>query len=257
MLNSRIIPVLLLKDSKLVKSIKFKSNKYIGDPINAMKVFSDKYVDEIAILDIGASKAKSINYDLISKMAEECFSPLTYGGGIQSVEDASRLFKLGCEKISVDSLLRTDPEIIRELVKIYGASSIICSIDLYKIMNKYYIYNYNNIFKINILKRKFLDYLKFAEDLGVGELFINFVSKDGTFDGFDFETIKLLANQLRLPVTVCGGCSDFNEIYELSNYTNISGIAAGSIFVYRSKMRGVLINYPEIDEIEKKIGFRE
>ena len=156
-----------------------------------MKVFSNKYVDEIAILDIGASKAKSINYDLISKMAEECFSPLTYGGGIKSVEDASRLFKLGIEKISVNSLLRTDPKIIRELVKIYGASSIICSIDLYKIMNNYYIYNYNNIFKIDIFKRNFLDYLKFAEDLGVGELFINFVSKDGTFEGFDFDTIKL------------------------------------------------------------------
>ena len=256
MINTRIIPVLLVDNSRLVKTTQFKSKNYIGDPINAIKVFSNKYVDEIIVIDISAKKNKKINYELIQGMAEECFSPLTYGGGINSIEQAAKLFKIGVEKISINSLIRTDLKKVKELARLYGSSSIVSSIDIYKFGNSYYLYFYDRFIKINPFKKGVWGYLKHIEYCGVGEIFINFVNKDGTFSGYDFEFIKLLNKKMRIPVTVCGGCSNFDELYELSKYSKISGIAAGSVFVYRSKNKGVLINYPDIEDIEKKIGIK-
>lgn len=254
MINTRIIPVLLIEKSKLVKSVCFKSNNYVGDPLNAIRVFSNKYIDEIIVIDITQEKNKAINFSLIQDMAEECFSPLTYGGGISSLDDASRLFSIGIEKICINSLFRKDINIVKDMIKAFGSCSVIHSIDLYKFRDNYFIYSYDRFVKINPFKKDIWQYLKYVDNFGFGEVFINFVNKDGTFSGYDFEFIKLLGNRMSLPVTVCGGCGSFEELYNLSKYSKISGIAAGSVFVYRSKSKGVLINYPSIEDIETEIG---
>jgi len=250
----RIIPVLLLKDSKLVKTKKFRDPTYIGDPLNAMKVFSDKFVDEIIVVDITKRKSGKIDYSILQAMAAECFSPLTYGGGINSIDQATKLFRLGVEKISVNSAIRKSPDLVKALISRFGSQSIVGSVDIIKVFGRYRVYFHDRILKYNFLANNVIDYMRLIESQGFGELFVNFVDRDGMFTGYDTQMIKTLTESVRCPITVCGGCSAYSDIWNLANDCNISGIAAGSVFVFRNKRRGVLINYPLVDQIEKNIG---
>jgi len=250
----RIIPVLLIENSRLVKTQQFKKRVYIGDPVNAIKVFSQKYVDEIIICDISKRKSKSIDYELLKDMALECFSPLTYAGGIESEFQVEQLFKIGVEKVCINSAIRRRPLLAHTLVTKYGSQSIAVSVDLIKIFGQYRVYRHEQWLKYRVRSENIMDYLQDLVAQGFGELFVNFVSLDGMFTGYDVAMIKAICATVNIPVTVCGGCRDYADLFDLAKHTNISGIAAGSVFSFRNKSRGVLINYPDIEEIEYNLG---
>ena len=251
----RIIPVLLIEHSRLVKSQKFRKNIYVGAPINAIKVFSQKYVDEIIICDKSKRETNAIDFDLLADMSLECFSPLTYAGGIRSESQVAKLFKIGVEKVCINSAIRRQPWLAESLISKYGAQSIVASVDLIKIFGRYRIYRHEKKFiKYNILPDDVLNHIRNIEEQGFGEIFINFVNRDGMYAGYDVKMIKAIAEIIKIPITVCGGCRNYDDLFNLAKETNVSGIAAGSVFSFRSESRGVLINYPDIREIEDNLG---
>ena len=241
MLAKRIIPVLLLKDSGFYKTVRFRKPKYIGDPINTIRLFNDKGVDELIILDIEASLKKKINFNLLSSLAGEAFIPLGYGGGIRSVKDAESVFKLGYEKIIVNTLAFSSSSTVQEMVNHFGRQSIVVSLDvksdlLYKETVRY------KSGKINT-KRNVVDVARSMEDLGVGEIMINDINREGTWSGFNLDMISRVSEAVNIPVIACGGASDYKNIEACLKSTSASAAAAGSLFVYQKKDSGVLINY--------------
>ena len=252
----RITPVLLLNENRLVKTTKFRNPVYIGDPINAIRIYSQKYVDEIIVVDITKRNKSSINFNLLEKMAEECFSPLTYAGGINSMEQVVRLFALGVEKICVNSAIRNNPNLSNDLIGRFGSQSIIASIDIIKVFGEYRIYSHDRVLKYNLFAKNVINYINLIAQQGFGELFINFVNRDGMYTGYDVDMIIDITDSVNCPVTVCGGCRDYNDIWSLAKSSNVSGIAAGSTFVFRNQNKGVLINYPGIDDIEENLGVK-
>ena len=246
MLDKRVIPILLIESKRLVKSINFNKLTYVGDPINAVKIFNDKYVDEIIILDITNNNNDSPDFELIQSIANECFIPLTYGGNIKSFEHAVRLFKIGIEKISLNTMIYENPKLVKELVKNFGSSSIIASIDYSFIDNSYYAYNN----KINIEKITLNKIFTTAKSLGVGEILLNNIDRDGCMNGPDLYNIKKFISDNSIPIIYCGGVGSFLDIYTALK-TGLPAIAVGSYFVFYGKFRAVLITYLNKDEILK------
>jgi cyclase len=250
MLRTRVIPVLLLKGTGLVKTVKFKNEKYIGDPRNAVKIFNDKEVDELIFLDIEASKKKrKPNFKLIEEITSECFVPLGYGGGITSIEEIRKLFTIGIEKVILNSSFLSNPNLVREASSLFGSQSIVVSIDVKK-----------NIFKRNIVynaaNKKNTKYLPLeialkAQEYGAGEVFLNIVDRDGTFLGYDIDLCKKISERLTIPTIICGGAQSLNDFKDAVVEGRASAVAAGSFFVYHQKHKAVLINYPEYQELEK------
>lgn len=255
MLIKRIIPSLLIKNGGLVKTTQFKNPSYIGDPINTVKIFNEKEVDEIVIFDIDASSHnKKPNFELLHEMASEAFMPLMYGGGIKNLEDMSRIFNIGFEKICVSSLLFENPQIIKEAIEIYGAQSIVACLDVKKgLLKGDSIYIHNGKKKVPLALK---DAIKHIQDIGVGELIINSISRDGTYKGFDLELINLFSNSLDIPVIPVGGASHVKDFLAAFN-SGASGAAAGSLFVYNGIHRAVLISYPKRSEIEQLLRTKE
>lgn len=247
----RIIPVLTLQNEKLVKTIRFKNPTYIGDPINAVKIFNEKEVDEIVILDITATKEKrEPNYAKIEEIASEAFMPFAYGGGITSLDQIEKLFKLGIEKVVLNSILETNINLVTEAAKIFGSQSIIASIDVKKnIFGKTHAYKISGTAKI---EASVLDYVKQLEQAGVGEFFINSIDKDGTYSGYDIELIKSISNQVNTPIVACGGASSIDSFLPAIQH-GASAVAAGSMFVYTGSTRGILINYPKQEDLVSKV----
>ena len=241
----RVIPILLLSQGKLVKTVQFNTPKatYIGDVINAVKIFNDKEVDEIVVLDINASAQKQTpNFNFIEQFAGECFMPLGYGGGITSLDDAKKVFAKGAEKVVLNSILTTKPELITEIAQIYGSQSIIASIDVKKNwLGKYQIYTHNGSKLHNV---KLLDWVKEVEDRGAGEIMINAIDKDGTMQGYDLALIQKISENTTLPVIACGGAGNIEDFEKAIVAGKASAVAAGSMFVFNGKLRGVLISYP-------------
>ena len=235
MIRKRIIPTLLLKKDLLVKTINFKNDIYIGDPLNTIKIFNDLEVDELIILDISIDYKKiEINYDYLRLIASECFMPLSYGGGISNIVDAERIFRLGFEKIIINSHGLLNKNLINELVKKFGSQAIIISIDVKKtIFGKYKIYIHGGQ-KINI---PLFDWIKEIENIGVGEVFITNIDKEGTWSGFDFELIKQISDILSVPIIAHGGCGSIDDI-KVFDYSNASAAAVGSMFVFQKKEMG-------------------
>jgi imidazole glycerol-phosphate synthase subunit HisF len=254
MLLPRIIPCLLIKDRGLVKTVKFSKPKYVGDPLNTVKIFNEKSVDEIIILDISATiENKDPNYKLIGQIAAECCMPFTYGGGIKSVDDALKIFELGVEKIALSSVVFDNPRIISDISKIVGAQSVIIVFDLKK---NFFNKNYNFFTHNGTMKRK-LDVTKFAkkvEELGAGEIVLNSIDKDGLMNGYNLDLINHFRNELSIPLTVLGGAGSLNHIGEIFSKFGIIGAAAGSLFVFKGKYKAVLVNYPDLDEKSKLIN---
>tara|TARA_B100001250_G_C19670138_1_gene731117 strand:+ start:49 stop:801 length:753 start_codon:yes stop_codon:yes gene_type:complete len=249
MLRKRIIPTLLLENKKLVKTVKFKERKYIGDPLNAVKIFNEKFVDELIILDIKKNKSNNeIDYEFLKDLFSECFVPVTYGGGISSLNEADKIFKLGIEKICLNSMILEDKQILKSFVKKFGSQSIVASVDVKKnFFNKYKIFNN----KLNKFEKKLdlIDYLKELENFGVGEIIINSIDQDGIMKGMDLNLIKLSNKIVNLPIVYVGGIGSILDIQKAFEY-EISGVSAGSFFVFYGPHKAVLISYPH-NEFEK------
>jgi cyclase len=244
MSRTRIIPVLAIMGNRLVKTVKFKNPNYIGDPLNAIKIFNEKKVDELVILDIEASKQnKEPNYKLIYEMAGEAFMPLGYGGGIKTLEQAKKIFALGIEKVVLNSVLLENPKVITQIANIYGAQSVVMSLDFKKnIFGK--LRPHFNSAKANTKK----DIKSFALEmieLGIGEIILQDVDRDGTFAGYNLEMISELKS-LSIPIVAMGGCNSTQNMKQAID-KGANAVAAGSLFVYRNNdPKSILINYPSI-----------
>ncbi|UZT99698.1 AglZ/HisF2 family acetamidino modification protein [Chryseobacterium fluminis] len=244
MLRPRIIVSLLLENEGLVKTKKFKDPRYIGDPINTVKIFNEKKVDELCIFDIGATTQKyEPNYDLIAKIAAQSGMPICYGGGIKSAEQAQKIFNLGIEKIAVSSVIFTEPDIIESIAEKVGVQSVVAVLDIKKKMFGGYEIYINNGKKV--ITEDVFSLVSRLEKKGVGEIIINNIDLDGTGKGYDFSLIEKITEKLAIPVTVVGGAGSLNDIKKLIEHFGIIGAAAGSLFVFKGKYNAVLINYPD------------
>ena len=249
MIRPRIIPVLLLNNDGLVKTIKFKSPKYIGDPLNAVKIFNEKEVDEISILDISSNlNFQGPNFKIIEEIASECFMPLMYGGGISTLDHINKLFAIGVEKISLNSILHSKPEIVIEAAKQYGTQSIIASIDV----KKNFFGKYEVITNSGTLNSKH-DPVIFAihmQNIGVGEIFLNSIDRDGLMNGYDLDLILSITSKIDIPLIACGGARNLDDMKKALSIGKASAVAAGSMFIYHGKHNAVLINYPNQKDIK-------
>jgi len=247
MLLPRIIPCLLIREKGLVKTTKFRESKYVGDPINAVRIFNEKAADEIIILDIDASKNNNEpDYKMIKNLAAECQMPLCYGGGIKTLDSIKRIIELGVEKVAINSAAVENPEIISRASEIIGNQSIVVSLDIRKkFFGGYaqYIYNGKEIVRTDIV-----DSVKKAISLGAGEILINSIDQDGTMNGYDLKLIELIKKNVSIPITALGGASSLENMSELISNFGIIGASAGSLFVFKGKYRAVLINYPTKSE---------
>lgn len=250
MLRTRIIPVLLLQDNGLVKGKQFKNHKYIGDPINTVKIFNEKEVDELCFLDISASnKNQNPNFDLIKDIASEAFMPFSYGGGIKNVEQIEKLFNIGVEKVIINTTAFFNARVVQEAVKLAGSQSIVISIDVRgSLFGTYEVYVSNGQIKTKLDP---VTYAKKMQDYGVGEIIINLIDREGTGKGYDLELLKIVSQAVDIPVVGLGGAGCLQDLVDAKNQTNVSGLAAGNLFVFHGKHKAVLITYPKYEELEK------
>jgi imidazole glycerol-phosphate synthase subunit HisF len=251
MRNIRVIPILLIKGDGLYKSKQFKNFTYIGDPINAVKIFNEKEVDEICILDIEATaNNKPPNIEKIKEIISEAFMPLSYGGGITHVDQVKELMYNGVEKVIINNALYKTPELITEVANIFGSQSVVASIDVKKnIWGKYKVFAKNG--KVEI-KRELNEIIKEFEERGIGEILINAIDNDGMCSGYNLELIEKVAKNASVPVIAAGGAWTLTHLSE-AVHKGASAVAAGSMFVYHGKHKAVLITYPSREEI-KAIG---
>lgn len=246
MLRARIIPVLLVHQGGLVKTRKFKDPKYVGDPINAVKIFNEKEADELAIFDIDASiKGAEPDFDLITKLAAECRMPLCYGGGITRVEQAARIIALGVEKVAVSAAAIHSPSLLTKMAAAIGKQSVVAVIDVRKkkgLLSKGYEACTHNARKV--VKEDPVTLAKNLARSGAGEIMVNFVDQDGMMQGYDIEYASEFKRHLTVPVTFLGGAGSLEDVSHLIRSVGVVGAAAGSLFVFKGKYRAVLINYP-------------
>lgn len=231
-----------------MKTVRFKNPSYVGDPINAIKIYNDKEVDELILIDINASKQKrKPNFDKIADMASEAFMPFAYGGGVKTFEDFATLFKLGVEKVIVNSLIQENPSIIKKVSSHYGAQSIVGCIDIKKpIFGAKAPYSYIG-HRIKYGLTEYASYL--TKELEIGELMIQSADNDGTWEGYDTEATSSILNSIEVPVIACGGCGSIADLKKMLYHTNANAAAIGSMAVYSKKGMGVLINFPNRKEV--------
>ncbi|WP_185681231.1 AglZ/HisF2 family acetamidino modification protein [Chryseobacterium sp. 18068] len=252
MLKPRLIPSLLIEDGLLVKTINFKSPKYVGDPINTVKIFNEKQVVELCVFDISATKLNiEPNYQLIQDIASQSNMPICYGGGIKTSEQALKIFKLGIEKIALGSVLFTNLDIIDEIAAQVGSQSVVVVLDVRKrLIGGYDLYLQNGTVNTKI---DLIAFLKKIDSYPYGELIINSIDRDGTFKGYDFDLARKIYNYVSRPITILGGASSLDDIKSLFKEFRIIGAAAGSLFIFKGKYKAVLINYPSKEDKEKLI----
>ncbi|MCE4066103.1 imidazole glycerol phosphate synthase subunit HisF [Chryseobacterium gleum] len=250
MLRPRIIPSLLIQDNGLVKTVNFKNPKYVGDPINAVRIFNEKEVDELAIFDIDATvKGLEPNYSLIERIANQSRMPLCYGGGVRTVEQAQKIFGLGIEKIALSSAVLQNPQLITQIAERVGSQSVIVVLDVKKkLFGGYEVYTHNGKKSTGINPFKFAEE---AQKLGAGEIIINSIDQDGVMKGYDMGLIDKVREKISLPLTVLGGAGSLSDIKQVIDKHGIIGVAAGSLFVFKGVYKAVLINYPSFEEKEK------
>jgi cyclase len=250
MLRSRIIPCLLVHNKGLVKTVNFKNPKYVGDPINAVKIFNEKEVDELIVLDIDASShGRGPDVTLIRNLAAECRMPLCYGGGVTQVKEAKEIINLGAEKVAISSSAIKNPSLITEIAEAVGKQSVIVIIDVKKsgiFNNKYEVFIHNG--KQSTGKDP-VDFSVEIEKLGAGEIVINSIDNDGCMKGYDLKLAQAIRDATSIPLTILGGAGSLKDIKELIDKFGIIGAAAGSLFVFKGPYKAVLINYPKQTEI--------
>ena len=248
MLRSRIIPCLLIHKKGLVKTINFKNPKYVGDPINAVKIFNEKEVDELIVLDIDATREKRApNLKMIKNLADECRMPFCYGGGINSVKEAVDIISLGVEKIALSHSALTNINLCKEIGDVIGKQSVIVVIDV----KKKKLFGGYNIFTHNGTKKsdwRLDDFISKLEEIGVGEIVINCIDNDGVMQGYNLPLIEDIRKKCSMPLTLLGGAGSLDDVKKLITKFKIIGAAAGSLFVFKGKYRAVLISYPNREE---------
>lgn len=247
MLRSRIIPCLLVHEKGLVKTVGFKEPKYVGDPINAVKIFNEKSVDELIVLDIDASReGREPDYKMIENLATECRMPFCYGGGIRSVEQAVRISNLGVEKVAISAAAFENPQLITDIADAIGRQSVVVVFDVKKtLFGNYEVYTHNGKKKV---KGNLVEMLQRAEQLGAGEIVVNSIDHDGKMQGYDEKLIRIARDAISIPMTVLGGAGHHDHIKKVISDHKIIGVAAGSLFVFKGVYKAVLINYPSKEE---------
>ena len=250
MLRPRITPCLLVQNGGLVKTVQFKNARYVGDPINAVKIFNEKETDELIVLDIDATAKKvDPNFRLISQFAVECRMPLCYGGGIKTPEQAKRIIGLGVEKVAISSAAMDDPQIIAAIAAEIGSQSVVVVLDVRKTRTSgYEVYTKNGTTKTGVNP---VDAARVAEARGAGEIVLNSIDNDGMMKGYDLELATQVRKATALPMTVLGGAGSLADIASLFEACGVIGAAAGSLFVFKGPLRGVLINYPNAVQKEE------
>lgn len=248
MLRPRVIPCLLVRNKGLVKTRRFAEDKYVGDPMNAVRIFNEKEVDELMVLDLDATAAGTgINFKLVERLAAECRMPLAYGGGVQTVEQASRLIGLGVEKVSLGAAAVRQPQLLREIARELGSQSVVAVIDAKKKL-------LGQRWEAKILNGKTgtgrcpIELAREFQDLGVGEIVVNSIDHDGMMDGYDLELAERIRAAVDVPMTVLGGAGSLDDLHALIARLGIIGAAAGSLFVFKGPYRAVLISYPTAAE---------
>ena len=228
----------------LVKTEKFTQPKYVGDPINAVKIFNEKEVDELVVLDIDTTaQNREPNYGMIKNLAAECRMPLCYGGGIKSVDQVERIISLGVEKVAVSSAAVSNPNLVSQVAEVVGNQSIVVVMDVKKSGrdSKYEVWTHNASKQTGLCP---IEFARKVEGLGTGEVLINNIDRDGVMKGYDLELVKRIREAICLPLTILGGAGSLKDIGALVNTFGIIGAAAGSLFVFKGIYRAVLINYP-------------
>jgi len=247
----RVIPLLLIRKGGLVKSVKFKDYKYVGDPINAVKIFNEKEVDEIVILDISATAEKRApDIRQVKEIASEAFMPLGYGGGITKLEEIKELITAGVEKVIINTAAFYNPQLISDGAKYVGSQSMVVSIDVKKnTWGKYKVFVRNGSKSTGVDP---VEYAKQMEAVGAGELFVNSIERDGTFSGYDNDLIKAVSSNVNIPVVAIGGAGSVEDFARAVQH-GASAVSAGSIFVFQQPHRAVLISYPDQKELKEKV----
>ena len=254
MLRPRVIPCLLVKNGGLVKTVKFAEPKYVGDPINAVRIFNEKEADELMVLDIDATaNGRDPNYEMIQNLAAECRMPLCYGGGVQTAEQFKKIIGLGVEKVAISASAVNAPSLVSNAAEMVGNQSVVVVLDAKKrrFSSKYEVCTHNG------KKSSGLNVADFAckmVSLGAGEIVINSIDHDGAMEGYDYKLVEQVRNTVTVPVTVLGGAGSLGDISDLVDRFGIIGAAAGSLFVFKGKYRAVLINYPDQKLKEQILG---
>lgn len=250
MLSVRVIPCLLLRNQGLVKTVKFQHPTYVGDPINAIRIFNEKEVDELVFLDISATvEGRGPNWPILADIAGEAFMPLAYGGGIRSVADARRVLSLGFEKVVVNTAAVEDPTLVAQLAAEFGSQSVVVSIDVKKsFLGQYQLLTRSGTGKTG---RDPVDFAIEAQRRGAGEIFLNAIDRDGTMAGYDTALLRAVTSKVGVPVIACGGAGKLADFSAALTDGGASAVAAGSMFVFHGKHRAVLITYPAPDDLAR------
>lgn len=250
MLQIRVIPCLLLKGNSLVKTVNFKKPSYIGDPVNTARIFNELEVDELTLLDIAATNNKKRpDFKILAELANECFMPLAYGGGVCNFEDAKKIFQIGIEKVVINSAAFTNPLFITKLAEHFGNQAIVASIDVKKNMFGTY-----QVFSNSGTKKQKVDPVTWAQELerlGAGEILLTAIHQEGTWKGFDINIIEKISNAVNIPVIANGGASSIEDIGKAVKKGCASAVSLGSMIVYQNKGMGVLVNFPDNNKIKK------
>ena len=238
----RIIPCLLLSGGRLVKTTRFGDPRYVGDPINAVRIFNEKRVDELVVLDIGASvHGTAPDFGAIEEIVSEAFMPVAYGGGVASVEQANRIIQLGVEKVVVNTAAVERPELVSEIAGRLGTSTLVLSIDAARRGDRYEVMTHSATRSSGLAAT---DWAMEVAAAGAGEILLSSIDRDGTRDGYDLELVSAVSSSVRIPVVASGGAGSLEDLAAAIRQGGASAAAAGSLFVFHGKHRAVLITYP-------------
>jgi len=245
MLRSRITPCLLVHKKGLVKTVEFDNPKYVGDPINAVKIFNEKEVDELIVIDIDATvEGRGPDFNLIKNLAFECRMPFCYGGGITTVDQAKKIISLGVEKVAISSAALSNTQLLKDIGNAIGKQSLVVVLDVKKkgLFGNYELYTHNGK---KSSKYKLKEYLTILNEIGIGEIVVNSIDEDGKMKGYDFKLYDIVRDFTSMPMTILGGAGSLDDIrVAIERYKTI-GVSAGSLFVFKGKYKAVLINYPD------------
>lgn len=238
----RVIPCLLMREKGLVKTVRFGQHTYIGDPINAVRIYNEMEADELILLDIDASRlGRGIDWETIHEVADEAFMPVCYGGGISTLQQAERLFRIGIEKVSLSTAASLNPALVRQLADNFGSQSVVVTLDVRQAPQGPMVMSHGGVRQTGLT---LFDAVLQAFDHGAGEIMVNNIDRDGTMQGYDIPMLRSVTENVSLPVIACGGCGSLEHMREAAVQTGVSGLAAGSLFVYWGRLKGILINYP-------------
>ena len=245
----RIIPVLLMDDRDLLKTVNFKDRTYLGDPVNAVKIFNRKGIDELAILDIGATRNhREPDFEILKDIASEAFMPLACGGGITSVEQVHELLAIGYEKVIINTGLVRNPSLIQKSAELFGSQSIVASIDAKLVNGQYKCYISDGT---ELVDQSPVEMAIEAERLGAGEIIINSIDRDGMMQGYDTELVRRVVDSVKVPVIALGGAGGIKDLKTVLDEGHAHAAAGGSMFVYYGRLKAVLITAPNEDELRQ------